>query len=100
MPTTWLLRGRDKLQTILRTATNDEFHYECRNYADLNVSEIILLASLASNFQMINRQLIYQFLRFSEEDIQAKVDAYRSKLMGTSQNGNEAATKDEHGRIM
>jgi hypothetical protein len=38
--------------------------------------------------------------RFTEEEIQAKVDAYRSKLMGTkSQNGNDNA-KDEHGRPM
>jgi cwf21 domain len=38
--------------------------------------------------------------RLTEEEIQTKVDAYRQKLTGTNQNGNEATAKDEHGRPM
>lgn len=38
--------------------------------------------------------------RFSEEEIQAKVDAYRNVLFGNNQNGNEPTAKDEHGRPM
>lgn len=38
--------------------------------------------------------------RFTEEEIQAKVDAYRNTLFGNNQNGKEAAAKDEHGRPM
>jgi hypothetical protein len=36
--------------------------------------------------------------RFSEEEIQAKVDGYRAMLLG-SRNGNDTV-KDEHGRQM
>jgi hypothetical protein len=36
--------------------------------------------------------------RFTEEEIQAKVDGYRAMLLGTK-NGNDTV-KDEHGRPM
>lgn len=49
---------------------------------------------------MINRSSICFHSRLKEEEIQAKVDAYRNKLMGNSQNGNESTAKDEHGRPM
>ena len=46
--------------------------------------------------------LQYNFYnRLSEEEIQKKVDAFRSKLIGTNQqqNGNDVA-KDDYGRPM
>lgn len=52
-------------------------------------------------FHLINdRKTFLLKFRFTDEEIQAKVDAYRNKLMGNNQNGNEPTAKDEHGRPM
>jgi hypothetical protein len=45
-------------------------------------------------------EIILSLNRFSEEEVQAKVDAYRCKLMGGKHNENDATAKDEHGRPM
>lgn len=38
--------------------------------------------------------------RFSDVEIQVKVDAYRAMLLGSSNKSKESTTKDEHGRPM
>lgn len=62
----------------------------------------VIMTHYTPLFIFVMHILIANFLlhRFTDEEIQAKVDAYRNKLMGTnSQNGNET-TKDGHGRPM